>query len=87
MDEELKEYIIEHTLIPRELYEKKERYQFYFNSTELLRYGIIDEIIGEAKILPICKKCLLKNTCENRMDYAFENSNIESCEEFEADVH
>lgn len=85
MDNQLKEYIIEHTLIPRDLYEKKERYQFYFDATELLRYGIIDEIIGEAKISPQCKKCSLKATCENRIDYAFERADDSNCEDFEPD--
>ena len=87
MDDTLKEYIIENTLIPRELYEKKERYQFYFNAVELLRYGIIDEIIGEAKIPAICKQCLIKNNCENRIDYAFERVSQLECEEFEPDVN
>ena len=49
MDNKLKEYIIANTLIPRELYERKERYQFYFDSEELLKYGIVNEIIGAPK--------------------------------------
>lgn len=86
MDDQLKEYIIENTLIPRELYEKKERYQFYFDANDLLKYGIINEIIGEAKELKQCKTCLLKSTCENRLDYAFENTPTFECDEYEPDV-
>lgn len=89
IDEMLKEYIIENTLIPRELYEKKERYQFYFTANELLRYGIVDEIIGEAKEPKLCKSCLLRNDCENRIDYSYEivDNNNFSCEEMEPNVY
>ena len=86
MDNLLKEYIIENTLIPRELYEKKERYQFYFDSTELLRYGIVDEIIGEAKMPKQCKHCLLRGECEDRIDYAFEKVEDYDCEDFDLDA-
>ena len=86
IDNILKEYIIEHTLIPRELYEQKERYQFYFTATELLRYGIVDEIIGEAIVPKKCTQCLLKNDCENRIDYAFEKASDINCDEFEPDI-
>lgn len=86
IDAKLKEYILENTFIPQELYEKKERHQFYFTAEELLRYGIIDEIIGEAKINSLCKECLLKRECENRLDCAFENNENFSCEDFELDA-
>jgi ATP-dependent Clp protease, protease subunit len=84
MDNVLKEYIIENTLIPRELYEKKERYQFYFTANELLKYGIVDEIIGEAKEPELCKSCLLRGECENRVDYSYEMAAEDfSCEDME----
>ena len=82
MDNQLKEYIINNTLIPRDLYEKKERYQFYFDATELLKYGIIDEIIGEAKMPASCKTCQFKSKCEKRMDFALKNENPSNCEAF-----
>lgn len=87
MDDLLKEYIIENTLIPRDLYEKKERYQFYFSALELLRYGIVDEIIGEAKMPKQCKHCLLRGECENRMDYAFAKVEDYDCEDFDLDAN
>lgn len=87
VDSMLKEYIIENTLIPRELYEKKERYQFYFTSAELLRYGVVNEIIGEAKEPALCKKCLLRGECENRLDCSYEKAPDDfPCEDFEPDV-
>lgn len=87
MDNMLKEYIIENTLIPRELYEKKERYQFYFTANELLKYGIVDEIIGEAKEPELCKSCLLRGECENRVDYSYEMTTEDfSCEDIEPNV-
>lgn len=86
VDEDLKEYIIDNTLIPRNLYEKKERYQFYLDATELLKYGIVDEILYEAKMPEKCQRCLLRSSCENKMDYAFELGAKMECDEFEPDI-
>lgn len=90
IDALIKSYILDNTYISKEIYERNERSQFYFTSSELLAYGIVDEIIGEAKVLEQCRNCVLKKNCPNYLDYAYENAkeNIEnfSCEDFEPDA-
>lgn len=45
-DAKIREYIISNTNITEELYDKHYRKQWYLSSEELLKYGLIDEIIG-----------------------------------------
>lgn len=45
-DAKIREYIINNTNITEELYDKHYRKQWYLSSEELLKYGLIDEIIG-----------------------------------------
>jgi len=44
-EEKIKEYIISHTEIDEEMYEKIERKEFWLDSSEMLRLGIVDEIL------------------------------------------
>lgn len=44
-DEMIKEYIISHTNIDTELYDKIERKEYWMDAQEMLRLGIVDEIV------------------------------------------
>lgn len=44
-EEKIKEYILSHTKIDKELYEKIERKEYWMDAQEMLRVGIVDEII------------------------------------------
>lgn len=44
-DEKIKEYILSHSKITLEEYEKLERYEWYMTSDEMLSSGLVDEII------------------------------------------
>lgn len=44
-EEKIKKYILTHTSIDEELYEKIERKELYLDANKMLEYGIVDEII------------------------------------------
>lgn len=44
-EEKIKNYILSHTKIDEELYEKVERKEYWMDSDEMMRLGIVDEII------------------------------------------
>ena len=44
-DEKIKEYIISHSKISKEEYEKNERYEWYMTSSEMLEKGLVDQIL------------------------------------------
>lgn len=62
LDENIGNYIVSHTNIPKEEYETFDRKQVFLDSKKMLLYGIVDEIIGEAKLHDACKQC---NECYN----------------------
>lgn len=47
VDNKIKEYIIKNTNITEELYEKHHRKQWYLTAEEMLKYHLVDEIIGK----------------------------------------
>lgn len=44
-EEKIKNYILSHTKIDEDLYEKVERKEYWMDSDEMVRLGIVDEII------------------------------------------
>lgn len=44
-EEKIKKFILDNTKISEEEYEKMSRYEWYMTSEEMLKYGLIDEII------------------------------------------
>lgn len=46
VDNRIRQYIIANTNISDELYEKHHRKQWYITAEDMLKYGLIDEIIG-----------------------------------------
>ena len=44
-EEKIKQYILSHTKIDEELYSKIERYEWWLDADDMLKYGIVDEII------------------------------------------
>ena len=44
-EENIKDYILSHTNIDERLYEKIERKEYWMDANEMLRLGIVDEII------------------------------------------
>lgn len=46
MDKAIKDYIVENTSISEEEYDSHYRKQWYLNSADMLRYKLVDEIIG-----------------------------------------
>ena len=44
-EEKIKNYILSHTKIDEDLYEKVERKEYWMDSDEMMRLGIVDEII------------------------------------------
>ena len=47
VDNRIRQYIVENTKISEDLYEKHHRKQWYITATEMLEYGLVDEIIGK----------------------------------------
>lgn len=45
-DELIRQYVLSHSKITEEEYERMERYEWYMDSTEMLRTGLVDEVIG-----------------------------------------
>lgn len=45
MDEKIKEYMLSHSRLTEEEYQKSERYELYLVAEDMLRLGIIDEIL------------------------------------------
>lgn len=45
-EKKLKDYILTHTKIDDAMYEKIERQEFWMDAEDMLKYGIVDEIIG-----------------------------------------
>lgn len=64
LDETIGNYIVSHTNIPQEEYEAFDRKQVFLDSKKMLLYGIVDEIIGEAKLPPECSQCEDCYQCE-----------------------
>jgi len=46
LDDKIMDYVLKRTSIPRELYEEKAADEWWIDSEEALKYGIIDEVIG-----------------------------------------
>lgn len=46
VDNKIKEYVINNTNISEELYTQHHRKQWYISAEEMLKYGLVDEIIG-----------------------------------------
>lgn len=44
-EEKIKEYILSHTNITEEIYKEIERQEFWMDAEDMLKYGIVDEII------------------------------------------
>lgn len=44
-EEKIKNYILSHTKITEEMYEKIERQEFWMDAEDMLEYGIVDEIL------------------------------------------
>lgn len=44
-EEKIKEYVLSHTKIDEKMYSDIERYEFWMDSNDLLRYGVVDEIV------------------------------------------
>lgn len=44
-EEKIKQYILSHTKITPEMYEQIERQEFWMDANDMLKYGIVDEII------------------------------------------
>ena len=44
-EEKIKAYVLSHSYISDELYEKIDRQEFYMDSNDMLKYGLVDEII------------------------------------------
>lgn len=44
--QKIKDYILSHTTISEEMYDKIERQEFWMDADAMLKYGIVDEIIG-----------------------------------------
>lgn len=44
-EEKIKEYILSHTKITEEMYKEIERQEFWMDADDMLKYGIVDEII------------------------------------------
>lgn len=44
-EEKIKDYILTHTKISKKYYEKIERYEYWMDADEMLKQGIVDEII------------------------------------------
>lgn len=44
-EEKIKQYILSHTLIDEKMYAEIERQEFWMDADDMLKYGIIDEII------------------------------------------
>lgn len=44
-EEKIKEYVLSHTKINEQMYNEIERYEFWMSSSDLLTYGVVDEIV------------------------------------------
>jgi ATP-dependent Clp protease protease subunit len=44
-EEKIKQYILSHTKITPEMYDQIERQEFWMDADDMLKYGIVDEII------------------------------------------
>lgn len=45
-EERLRDYTLSHSKITPEEYERMERYEWYMDSDDMLKYGLVDEVIG-----------------------------------------
>ena len=46
MEKKIKNYVLTHSRIGEKLYHDMERFEFYMTAEDLLKYGLVDEIIG-----------------------------------------
>jgi ATP-dependent Clp protease protease subunit len=46
MEEQIRDYTLSHSKITNKEYERMDRYEWYLLSDEMLKYGLVDEIIG-----------------------------------------
>ena len=46
VDNKIRDYVVKNTNISEELYAAHHRKQWYLTAEEMLKYGLIDEIIG-----------------------------------------
>ncbi len=46
VDSDIRSFVLEHTKIPPECYDSQTRHQWFLNAEDMLKYGLIDEIIG-----------------------------------------
>lgn len=46
MEEQIRDYTLSHSKITNEDYERMDRYEWYMLSDEMLKYGLVDEVIG-----------------------------------------
>ena len=44
-EEKIKQYILSHTNIDEEMYQNIERQEFWMDADDMLKYGIVDEIL------------------------------------------
>ena len=45
-DQKIKEYVLTHSKINEDEYERMERYEWYMTAEDMLDYGLVDEVIG-----------------------------------------
>lgn len=45
-EDRLRDYTLSHSKITPEEYERMERYEWYMDSDDMLKYGLVDEVIG-----------------------------------------
>lgn len=45
-ENKLREYVLTHSKLSREDFAKAERFEWYMDSDEMLRFGLVDEVIG-----------------------------------------
>lgn len=84
LNERLDNYVITNTNIPKEEYDTFDRKQIFLDSKQMLLYGIVDEIIGVAKLPSTCKDCVFCHDCDLAYEIALNNSEEEKeffCEE------
>ena len=46
LEQRLRDYTLSHSKITEDEYERMERYEWYMDSDDMLKYGLVDEVIG-----------------------------------------
>ena len=44
-EKKIDDFVIKHSKLPEDLYKKAERHELYFDSDDMLEYGLVDEIV------------------------------------------